>query len=425
MSIPVTCPECQSHFHVGDEFAGRPGRCPDCTAILQVPDPAAPVEHAEIHEDPHPYWTPRGPEAFEPAPAPVRESRRDERSEPAPRRRPDDRPREKRFDPRERAERWARVHRGLGYVQVAVLLGFVSQILQTVLMLARGGVQQDPNALPDSGQIALGFGMAFMILAAWMFWVLGRAAGLRVPYVPARSCARASFVMVLGSIGAFLVTFCLLFAALGAAAQAGANGGPPPPGAVLLMLMMLGSMCLSAGLAGGAEIAGLMALGRIGDALRDRAAAGWARRSIVVMVLAGTLMVFGFCGVFVYLGAKEEQRQQQAQAAGAANPAPAPANDKDKPKQKRGDKEAPKEKDKADNAKEAAPAQPPAAGPAQNPPPEPIDQTMTLVLDLVFFGPLILYLIHYSVALQAGRRAIRREIDVLTGKDHGEHDHQY
>jgi hypothetical protein len=47
------------------------------------------------------------------------------------------------------------------------------------------------------------------------------------------------------------------------------------------------------------------------------------------------------------------------------------------------------------------------------------------VFDLVFFGPLILYLIHYSVALQTGRRAIRREIDVLTGKDHGEHDRQY
>ena len=122
-------------------------------------------------------------------------------------------------------------------------------------------------------------------------------------------------------------------------------------------------------------------------------------------------------------GAKEQQRQQQAQAAGAANPAP--ANDKDKPKPKRGDKAAAKEKDKADHGKDAAPAQPAAAGPAQNPPPEPMDRTTALILDLVFFGPLILYLIHYSVALQAGRKAIRREIDVLTGKDHGEHDHHY
>jgi hypothetical protein len=418
MSIPVTCPECQSHFHVGDEFAGRPGRCPECTAILQVPDPDAPIEHEEQPEDSHPYWTPRGVEAFEMAPAPVRESRQEDRFEPAPRRRPDDRPREPRFDPHDRAARWARVHRGLGYVQVAVLLGFVSQILQTVLMLARGGAQNDPNALPDSGQIALGFGALFMVLAAWMFWVLGRAAGLRVPYVPARSCARASFVMALGSIGASVVTFCLFFVTLGALAQAGANGGPPPPAAVLFVLLMMGSLCLTAGLAGGAEIAGLMALARIGDALRDRTAAGWARRSIVVMVVAGMLMVFGFCGVFIYAGAKEQQRQQQAQAAGAANPAP--ANDKDKPKEKRKDKE------KAGNGKDApAPAQPAAAGPGQNPPPEPMDGTLALILDLIFFGPLILYLIHYSVALQAGRRAIRREIDVLTGKDHGEHDHAY
>jgi hypothetical protein len=137
------------------------------------------------------------------------------------------------------------------------------------------------------------------------------------------------------------------------------------------------------------------------------------------MVLAGGLMVFGFCGVFVYAGAKEQQRQQQAQAGGGANPAP--ANDKDKRK----DKAAAKDKDKADHGKDAAPAQPPAAGPGQNPPPEPMDGTLALVLDLVFFGPLILYLIHYSVALQVGRKAIRREIDVLTGKDHGEHDHAY
>jgi hypothetical protein len=421
MSIPVTCPECQSHFHVGDEFAGRPGRCPECEAILHVPDPDAPVEHA-VHPDPHPYWAAPAAEAFEAAPAPVREPRPEERFEPAPWRRPDDRPRQRQFDPHDRAARWARVHRGLGYVQVAVVLGFVSQILQTVLMLARGGAQQDPNALPDSGQIALGFGALFMVLAAWMFWVLGRAAGLRVPYVPARSCARASFVMALGSIGASVLTFCLLFMTLGVAAQAGANGGPPPPAAVLFVLLMMGALCLTAGLAGGAEIAGLMALARIGDALRDRAAAGWARRSIVVMVLAGGLMVFGFCGVFVYAGAKEQQRQQQAQAAGGANPAP--ANDKDKPKEKRKDKAG--AKDKAGNGKDApAPAQPAAAGPGQNPPPEPMDGTLALVLDLVFFGPLILYLIHYSVALQVGRKAIRREIDVLTGKDHGEHDHAY
>jgi hypothetical protein len=46
-------------------------------------------------------------------------------------------------------------------------------------------------------------------------------------------------------------------------------------------------------------------------------------------------------------------------------------------------------------------------------------------MNLVFYVPLLAYLIHYSVALQAGRRAIRREIDVLTGRDHGEHDRHF
>jgi hypothetical protein len=267
--------------------------------------------------------------------------------------------------------------------------------------------------------VAMVFGALALILAAGMFWILGRAAGLRVPYVPARNCARASFVMVLGTIVACLVTFCFFIGLIGAAAQAGPNGGPPPPDVVLMTLVFMGSLALTAGLAGGAEITGLVGLGRIGDALHDRAAAGWARRSIVVMVLAGGLMVFGFCGVLVYASAKEQQRQQQAQA--GANPGPA-APDKGPAKGK--GKAA--DQDKAGNAKDAAPAPPAAAnGAGQNPPPEPIDGPLAIILDLVFFIPLLVFLIHYSVALQAGRRAIRHEIDVLLGRDHEGHDRPY
>ena len=426
MSIPVTCPECQSHFHVGDEFAGRPGRCPDCTAILEVPDPAAtPTDTAAHldHPDPDPYATPRVVEAFEPAPVPPPMPRQRER----PRRddtweedlRDDyaDDPR-RRFDPRDRAERWARVHRGLGYIQVAIVIGFVSLILQTILTVARGGVPDNPNGMPDSGQIALGFGTVLMMLSAVMFWVLGRAAGLRVPYVPARNSARASFVMALGVIVGCLLTFCFLIGAIGAIAQAGPNGGPPTPEALLFTLLLMGGFFLTVGLVAGAEVAGLLSLGRIGDALRDRAAAGWARRSIVVMLVAGGLMMFGLCGVMVY--AADQQQKQEKAKAGAAGP----ADDKGKAKDKadgKGNAKA-EAKDKADNGKEAAP---PAAGAGQGPPPEPFDPTLALILNLVFFIPLLVYLIHYSVALQAGRRAIRREVDKLTGRDHGEHDRPY
>ena len=412
MSIPVTCPDCQSHFHVGDEYAGRPGRCPECTAILQVPDPAVPDDPAP-HVDPYPYASRRELEAFEPGPLPPPMPRRTERSardedwEENLRADYDDRPR--RSVPRERAERWARVHRGLGYLQVAVVLGFVSQILQTLLMLARGGVPDNPNGLMDSGQIALGFGGLLMILAAWMFWVMGRAAGLRVPYVPARPPARASFIMVVCSIGGCVLSICFLFGLVGAAQQGGKGGE-----VVLMGVMAFGTMLVTAGLTAGAEVTGLMSLGRIGEGLRDRAAAGWARRSIVVLFLTGGLMMFGLCGVFAYVVAKGPPRQQ---AQDGADPGPGAK------KEAGGDKGKAAVRDKADQPKDVAP--PPAANGGGQGPPEPVDETLALITNLVLYVPLLVYLIHYSMALQAGRRAIRHEIDVLTGRDHGEHDRPY
>jgi hypothetical protein len=124
------------------------------------------------------------------------------------------------------------------------------------------------------------------------------------------------------------------------------------------------------------------------------------------MLVAGGIMMFGLCGVTIYAAHMEQERQKAL--AGPPAPNGAPANGKEKGKGQK---------------KDAAPAQPPAAnGAGQNPPPEPIDDTVALVFDLIFFGPLVLYLIHYSVALQAGRRAIRHEIDRLTGKDEG-HEH--
>src|SRR4051812_36867543 len=129
MSIPVTCPECQSHFHVGDEFAGQPGRCPECAAVIEVPDPAAAPDAPEERVDPQPYWTPRGVEAFAEMPSRSREPRPEERrddmrqhradyAEPKPRY-DDPRPR---FDPVARAAKWKAVAHGLRNLMVAVTL---------------------------------------------------------------------------------------------------------------------------------------------------------------------------------------------------------------------------------------------------------------------------------------------------------------
>jgi len=37
MSIPVTCPSCNSSFHVKAEFAGKSGQCPKCRTVIHVP----------------------------------------------------------------------------------------------------------------------------------------------------------------------------------------------------------------------------------------------------------------------------------------------------------------------------------------------------------------------------------------------------
>src|SRR5262245_19840516 len=199
MPINVTCSECHYHFFVGDEYAGRPGRCPECSAVIHVPDADGP-RPAEQSAEPDPYRARRRHDPFDDE-FPSRRRRRDDsggRHEDQERLDFDDRPR--RFDPQTRADAWGRVYRGLGYVQIAVILYFFGQVLQMGFMLSRGGPKANPNALPDSGEIAVGIGGVVVMLAAGTFWCLGRLWGTRVPYLPARSWAKASFFMVLASV---------------------------------------------------------------------------------------------------------------------------------------------------------------------------------------------------------------------------------
>jgi hypothetical protein len=44
---------------------------------------------------------------------------------------------------------------------------------------------------------------------------------------------------------------------------------------------------------------------------------------------------------------------------------------------------------------------------------------------MVMIAFILLYLTHYSISLQKGRRAIRSEIEVLTGRGRDRHDHDY
>ena len=229
MSIPVTCPECQSHFHVGDEFAGRPGRCPECTAILQVPDPDAPIEHAEYRRRTR---TPTGPSrrrGLQPAPprSASRAGRND--SSPPPRRRPDDRPRERRF-------RLARPGRPLGPRPPRARVRPGGRHPRVRL----ADPPDRPDGRPRRGaagperparQRADRPGVRDRVHDPGRLDVLGARPGGRTPGAvrPGPESARASFIMVLGSIGAFVVTFCLLFAdPRGGGPGRGERRRPPP-----------------------------------------------------------------------------------------------------------------------------------------------------------------------------------------------------
>jgi hypothetical protein len=404
MPIPVTCPECQYHFLVGDEFAGRPGRCPECAAIIHVPGSDSHALPPPAHEshDPSPYGSPRSTEAFDDFPSRLRRRRRepddwerDERDDYDDRRRDrssEDRPRT--FDPQARAAAWGRVHKGLGSVQIAVILYFFGQLLQTGFILIRGVDKANGNALPDSGEIAVGIGGLVVVTAAGLFWLFGRAAGTRVPYVPARGWARASFYLVLAAFGS-LVGFCCTFVtAFAAMVQQGPN-----PGAALLLVLSLMVMGLGMLVLVAAEVTGLVSLAKIGDGLRDSAAAAWARRSLVLlMVLIGLLMA-GLCGFVIYAG-------QHAKQKGPAANQPANQNNPVVPKGKG--------KGNGPAAPNGQPQQPQQPNPFDD---DALDPTTQFAFQAAMIGLILIYLLHYSVALQKARRAIRAEIHRLTGAD--------
>src|SRR3954465_1242813 len=118
MSITVHCPSCHRTFRVGDQFAGRRGRCPDCQAVVTVPD-------EEL--------APLDPLPDAPAPAAY------------PRRKPP-----RRLTPRDHLPAWRRVSIGFLVQQgaaVLLLAGLMLLLLGTVALADDpGNLQNDPGA---------------------------------------------------------------------------------------------------------------------------------------------------------------------------------------------------------------------------------------------------------------------------------------
>jgi len=270
--------------------------------------------------------------------------------------------------------------------------------LQWGFFLVHGVENNNPNAMPDSGEIAVGLGGLVVILFAAVFWMLGRFSMIKVPYVPARGWARTAFYLVLGVLGSFFGFCCLFTGGIAVAA------GGPNPGAVGLIMLSILALMLAMVLVAGAELCGLMSLAKAGDGLHATSAAGWARASALLLILLIGLVTVGACGFAVYASGQQQKKQAQA-GKGPGNPNPGVVKGKGN-----------------------GPNNPPAGA---NPPPaqqqpnlfddDGTDPKAQLIFQSIMVGLILLYLIQYSITLQKGRHAIRDEIRTLTGEHDDPH----
>ncbi|HKB01781.1 MAG TPA: hypothetical protein VKD90_06155 [Gemmataceae bacterium] len=417
MPIPVSCPECHYHFLVGDEFAGRPGRCPECAAIIDVPGAdlqALPSSHEP--REPSPYESRRAADSFEDD-FPSRLRRRGRPDDDWNRYEPDGqadfddrrygRSSERTFDAQARAAKWEKVAGGLRNLIVAVVLVTVAQVVTSAFDLVEPIQPGQQNALRERDKAMLIGNLVFFVLAMLM-WAYGRIGCGRVPYVPARRVALpagviAGLTAVLGAcaFGAMVVGVFLVVQ------------NPAGPGGALLL--MLGVCAFFPALIGFlvAELMGLVSQVKMATGLRDAAFARASRLQIVVaLVLTGVVMA-GFCVLLVFMMGEmqkaqkkqeNEQRQQRAQQAPPEKADPGPAGAKGKGN---------------GNANGPAPVNNGPAG--QQPPPE-FDwgdhpgAVYAMVVGRLFV--VLTYAVVSVICFQLGRRAVRREIDQLVGDPH-------
>lgn len=450
MPIQVTCPECHINFLVGDEFAGRPGRCPECSAIIQVPD------HEAVDSPPESQPI----DTFEEFPRHSRRRRSDEEFAEAARsrNRSDERSRRPEFDPFARAAKWQKVSNGLRNLMVTVVLLSFQELIGTAFFIADGVRPAQQNNLGPRDQ-AMIIGSILVWTICLILWAMGRIAIARVPYVPARQLALTSAVFAGMTCASGVVGFGLVGAGALIIGQGNLNG---------LALANLGACALMPSMVGFvvAEGLGLWSQIRIGTALQDNAFMRTSRVLLIAFVSLNLFSCCAACALVTALMAELEKAQQQQlnnqnnpdvepkDGEAAANgegpkkeeknalPPPRVVEDKNKNKaapvvEKKGDAVAEKKpgpvlekkdepvaaKKDPGGKKKGQLAQKPGAN--KPPPIDPADHAE--VVYAIRIGGLLLVLSYATLSVvccQAGRRAIRREIEALTGsgKERDEHD---
>lgn len=370
MPISVTCPECAYRFHVDAAFAGRPGRCPECDAVIQVPA-------ATAFDDA--YAEPGGLAEFPSA------SRR--RAVEPPALRPADEDAAP-GNPGPRIEKWRRVAAGYRNLAIAAGLVAIDTAIRGGFNLANG-VNLEENPQFTSAQKALMVGNGLFSALAIILWAVGRFGLGKTPYLPARGAAMSSGVMaglaaVPGILGVLLAAAGILLAA------------ENPVGALAMINFGGCGICLFGLGWAVAEIVGLIAQIRMAKGLDAPGAATWAKTQLTTLVV---LMVVGFTGfcVLVMVLAGEMKRQDDARKQ-ANVPMPPPG------------KNAP-----ANNANNANNNQPPPLDLEEH------KDTITALI-VAFTVTTIAFALLCVVSFLASMKAVRREILRLSGGPDGDPD---
>ncbi|WP_020471613.1 hypothetical protein [Zavarzinella formosa] len=374
MPIPVKCPECAYRFHVDEAFAGSPGRCPECDAVIQVPA-------AETHPDDDAFPADPRIEEF-----PSASRRAVDRYEYSPTR--TERREEPRFNPGPRIEKWKKVAAGFRNLAIAAGLIGIDTAIRGAFNLANG-IPKNDNEL-TSAQKALAVGEGLFTCLAIILWAFGRIALMRTPYLPAGASAKSSGVLagitaVPGVIGMGMMAAGILIVQNNLLA-----------GMAILQLGMCGlGICFLGWVV--AEIVGLIAQIQIMKGLEAAGASLWAKFHLAGLITMLTVGTIGSCVLFVALFSEMQQ-----QAAKNGNNPPV-VNAKNAPAPKGGEKKAPANQNNPNN-----PPPPPQFNPEEH-------KELVIVVIVVTAGGTIGFSMLCVFSFLAAQGAIKREIVRLSG----------
>lgn len=386
MAIPVKCPDCAFRFHVEAEYAGMPGRCPECDAVIDVPQLPKARRRFEDEGDDDDFDAPavgsfasssrRDVESY---------SSRDEQLE-------DEQPR---FDPSVRIERWKSVSGGFRNLAIAAgLLGF-DTLIRVTFNLVNGLPNDNANQM-TSGQKAIMVGNCIFTALAMVLWAIGRINLAKTPYLPSAGLAKTSGVLAaINSIPGVIGILCAVIGIVIAADNLIAGMLLLQGGGCGLLIFGLGAIVT--------EIIGLLAQIKMTAGIKATKAATLAKVHLATFIVGVCLSIIGFCGMVIVIGsmAQEQVKKAQNKQAQANPPGPVKGN--------------------------PVPPVNPGANPQNQPPPFNLEENKGLVIGMMItFATLSLgYVLLSVLSFLSAQGAVRKEIERLTRMSEGNSDEDY